>query len=207
MGDAKEYQLAISPPWLLGPYGEGWMIFQGLLKEAHIEGAREALVQRFVLLCAADALDLHGEERQILRAPGETLEQFRARLAISWDAWMKNGTPGGVLEQLAPVGIVDATITEGASIDPSMPSTWATWYLTIRPPHPFTDPIVIGLPPVGSGRAVGDGWLVGFATDAAIAYTRAVIAKWGAAHGLCTGAEIYDTTGTYTRRLPIPPAS
>lgn len=203
MGDGATYTLAISPPWLLGPYGEGWGLVMGLLKEARAEGAREAVLQRFVQLCAKDALDEHGSERQIPRAPGETLPQYRGRLAIAWDAWEKAGTPAGVLEQLAPAGIESVTLTEGASIDPSVASTWAKWYLTVGNPHPFTDPIILGPTPVGSGRLMGDGWLMGFADGTAIAYTRVIVRKWGAAHAICTGISIIDTGGTYSRRLPV----
>lgn len=204
MGDAKEYQLALSPPWLLGTYGEAWMLVMGLLKEAHIEASREAVVQRFVTYCAADGLDEHGQERQIPRAPGETVEQYRARLMLAWEAWQRAGTPAGILLQLTPAGVTNASIVEHASIDPSISSSWAVWHMVVEMPHPFVDPVILGPAPVGSGRRLGDGSLLGFGSAHAIEYVRAVIKKWNAVHTTCTGLAIYDTTMTYTRRLPVP---
>jgi hypothetical protein len=198
MSDAKDYQLAIAPTWLLGPWGEALMLALGLAKDATIEGAREAAVQRFVRYCAADALDEHGEERQILRAPAELLEQYRARLILAWDAWERAGTPGGILAQLVPVGIEHAEVLEGVSADPSIPSSWAKWYLRVHEPHPFTPPIVYG-----DGREYGDGALYGFGNDFAIAYTRAVVRKWNAAHAHCTGIVIEFSDPAIDVRLPV----
>lgn len=185
MGDAKEYQLAISPTWLLDSRGEAWGIALGLLKEAHIEASRESVVQRFVPWCAADALDEHGSERQIPRAPGEGVEQYRQRLIGAWNAWEQAGRPAGILAQLVPVGIGNAEVVQGVSADPSTPSTWGTWYLRVHEPHPFTPPIYYG-----AGRTYGDGALYGFGSDFALAYTRAVVRKWNASHAKCTGVVV-----------------
>lgn len=203
MGDFVQNEEANSPPWLLGKYGEAWGIVMGLFADAHAEGAREAVVQRFVRLCAADALDEHGEERQILRAPGEDVEAFRQRLILAWDAWEKAGTPGGILEQLVPVGIENAEVIEGVSIDPSTPSSWAKWYLRVHEPHPFTPPILYGAAPAGSGRDYDSGALYGFGDAAALEYVRAVVRKWNAAHAQCTGI-VVELSGppSYEFRLP-----
>lgn len=199
MGSFADYQLSLAPPWLLGPYGEAWHLVLGFVKDAHAEGAREAVVCRFLPYAPLDALDEHGRDRQILRAPGEPIESFRARLLTAWQAWAKAGTGGGILLQLEPAGIVSATITEGASIDPSEASTWAKWYLTVHEPHPFTPPIVWG-----DGHLWGDGWLWGFADDTAIAYARAIIRKWQPAHVLCTGVLVEFSTPPTSVRLPVP---
>lgn len=197
-GDIVDYQLSLCPPWLLDLYGEALELVLGLMKDALAEGAREAVVQRFVRFCAADALRYHGDQVQILRAPGETTEQFRARLLRAWSAWSKAGTGGGILLQLEPVGIGSATITEGASVDPSVTSSWAKWYLTVHEPHPFTRPITYG-----SGHTYGDGALYGFGDDFAIAYVRAVIRKWQPAHVLCTGVVVEFSAPLIDVRLPV----
>ncbi len=198
-GDVVDYQVSLAPTWLQKGYGEALMLVFGLVADATAEGAREAVAQRFIRFCAADALGLHGKQVQILRAPGETTEQYRVRLQQAWDAWSKAGTGGGILLQLEPAGIVSATIHEGDSIDPDVPDSWAKWWLEVNEPHPFTPPITYG-----SGRTYGDGALYGFGDDHAIAYVRAVIRKWQPAHVLCTGVLVHFTTPPIDVRLPVP---
>lgn len=197
-GDLVDHQLSLCPPWLLERYGEALQLVLGLAKDAIAEGAREAVVQRFVRHCAADALKHHGSERQIFRAPGESLEAYRTRLIQAWEAWSKAGTAAGILLQLEPAGVTNATITEGASIDPAVTSSWAKWYLTAHEPHPFTPPITYG-----SGHVYGDEALYGFGDDHAIAYVRAVIRKWQPAHVLCTGVLVEFSIPLINVRLPV----
>lgn len=199
LGDVKDFVQSLAPTWLSKGFGEALMLMFGLIADAHAEGAREATAQRFILHCAADALNLHGKQVQILRAPGETTEQFRARLAAAWEAWSKAGTGGGILLQLEPAGVTSATIHEGDSIDPDVPASWAKWWLEVSDPHPFTPPITYG-----SGRRYGDGALYGFGDGSAIAYTRAVIRKWQPAHVLCTGVLVHFSAPAIDIRLPVP---
>lgn len=48
MGSHADYQLSLCPPWLLAAWGEAWHLVQGLVKDSHAEGAREAVAMRFV---------------------------------------------------------------------------------------------------------------------------------------------------------------
>lgn len=198
-GDIVDHQLAHCPPWLLAKYGEALELALGLAKDAIAEGARWAVAQRLVLHCGADALQLHGRQLGIFRAPGETTAQYRERLARGWEAWRWAGTARGILEQLEPVGILDAEIFEAVSVDPSVASSWATWYLRVHEPHPFTPPITWG-----DGHTWDDGWLWGFGDDAALAYVRAVIRKWQPAHVLCTGVVVEFSSPATEVRLPVP---
>lgn len=198
-GDVVDYQISLCPPWLLAQYGEAWQLAFGLAKDSIAEGARESVVQRFIRHSSADALAFHGRQVGIFRAPGESTEQYRTRLTQTWQAWSKAGTPAGILLQLEPAGITNAEIFEGVSVDPSVPSSWATWYLRVHEPHPFTPPITYG-----SGGTYGGGALYGFGNATAIEYARAVIRKWQPAHALCTGIVVEFSSPACEVRLPVP---
>lgn len=200
-GDVVDYQLSLCPPWLLEVYGEALQLVLGLAKDAIAEGAREAVVQRFIAYCSADALPLHGGQVQIFRAPGEMVEQYRVRLAQAWRAWSKAGTAAGIALQLEPAGLTSVTFHEGDSIDPDVAASWAKWWLEVSEPHPFTPPITYG-----SGRTYGDGALYGFGDDHAIAYVRAVIRKWQPSDVLCTGVLVHFSVPLIDIRLPVPSA-
>lgn len=197
MADVKDYVRAIAPPWLLAAYGEALLLVLGLIGDAHGEGTREAVALRFVDAAPLDALDDHGADRQIARAPGEGLEAFRQRLLQAWDAWALAGTGAGILLQLEPAGITSATIVEGASADPSVPSTWATWYVRVHEPHPFVAPFLWG-----AGRDWGDGWLWGFGAPDVIEYARAIVRKWRPAHAHSTGIVVEFSSPTVDVRIP-----
>lgn len=198
MADVKDYVQALMPTWLLGPMGEALTLVYGLIADAHAEGTREAVALRFVDFAPLDSLDDHGSDREILRAPGEGLEAFRARLMQAWDAWAQAGSPGGILLQLGPAGVAAAVLVEGASIDPEIPASWGRWYLDVSEPHPFTPPVVWG-----GGQEWGDGWLWGFGDATALEYVRRVIRKWEPARTLCTGIRIEFSSPATFVRLPV----
>jgi hypothetical protein len=214
-GDCKTYQLALCPPWLLGAQGEAWELIQGLIKDAHAEGTREAVALRFIPYCPLDALAVHSAERQIERAPGEEIEIFRARLRGAWDAWSKAGTEEGILMQLAAAGITTADAVEGMTEwgggftwgDGTIWGyvhvgvTWGSFVWGEETWGEFLGPMtwarwfLIVEPPHpftppqlwGAGWLWGDATRWGFGNDALMEFVRRVIRKWQPAHVVCLG--------------------
>jgi hypothetical protein len=54
--------------------------------------------------CTEDALALVGRERRLPRYPGETVEQYRARVHDAWDAWEFAGSDKGIIGQMQAAG-------------------------------------------------------------------------------------------------------
>lgn len=98
----REYQSAhdVRPPWHGGDPGDRWHYALGTIKDAMADSAEIAARQRLISECAADALPLHGESLGWPRAPGETVEEYRARLLQSpyLEEWRGRNT--GIIDAL-----------------------------------------------------------------------------------------------------------
>jgi hypothetical protein len=77
-----------SPPWLLGQWGGRYVDALGGLVDVTALGssgaAGEAGKSHSVLLVADDGLPLHGVDRWLFRALGESAASWRARLSGNW---------------------------------------------------------------------------------------------------------------------------
>lgn len=92
----EEYQRALMPAGMAGPYGLAWATARGATKDALALEAKEAVKARLVDIAPPDALPRLGADRGIARAPGEGFDSWRARIAGAWESWSWLGTRYGI---------------------------------------------------------------------------------------------------------------
>lgn len=92
----EQYQRALMPAGMAGPYGLAWAAAQGATKDGLALDAKEAVKARFVDLAPPDALPRLGSDRGIARAPGEGADSWRDRIAGAWESWSWVGTRYGI---------------------------------------------------------------------------------------------------------------
>jgi len=187
----SEYEVELAPPWLRGLWGERWHQAMGLVKDALAEGALQAVKARFLRGSPSDSLSYAGTDRQIERAPGESDDNYRARLQKAFTTWRLAGTNKGIIEALKVIGFPSVTIFENkdwaASPDPT--AWWLFWVMLLSP-LPFDGPWKLG-----DGTKLGEKPLgFGSAKDAALLeLIRRVIRKWKAAHTILgKGIAVFD---------------
>lgn len=100
-----EWILEIAPPWLLGDNGKTFLRSIGTFTDVHLDGLRQAVRARFVRLAPVDALSKVGWERLLERAPSESDNAYRTRLASAWDLHQLDGTVAGIKEMFRPLGV------------------------------------------------------------------------------------------------------
>lgn len=97
----RSYQTTNGPPWMLGPQGIKWQAGLGDIKDKLLGSLRTAIKYRFPTYAKDDpsgqALALIGADRLLDRAPGESDDDYAARLRMAWEAWQRAGTPLGLL--------------------------------------------------------------------------------------------------------------
>lgn len=98
-----DYQRALMPAGMAGPFGLAWAEAQGAAKDALAEEARDAVKARFVDLAPVDALGRLGADRDLERSPIEDDEDYRARLAQAFELWGWAGTHYGYASALSLV--------------------------------------------------------------------------------------------------------
>jgi hypothetical protein len=172
--------IELAPPWLRGRWGEAWNGTVGLAMDMVAEGAMQAVKARFIKGAPSDALPYAGTDRQIERAPGESDDQYRARLLGAFETWRLAGTNKGITTALAVIGYPNARVFESHDWFPGNPRWWRFW-VVIDPPHGFTtwkvgDGTKLGMKLLGLDKA-GD--------KSAVDLLRRVVRKWKAAHTVC----------------------
>jgi len=80
-----------------GLHVAGWI---GICLDASIDAVTEALLARWVQYCHDDALPYAGADAALPRLLGETLVQWRQRIARRWETWRSAGTAAGLEAQL-----------------------------------------------------------------------------------------------------------
>jgi len=207
------YVVALAPPWLRGKWGERWHEAEGLLLDMVAEGAVQAVKARLLGAGPDDALPYAGNDRQIERAPGESVESYRARLLGAFETWRRAGTNKGILVALAVIGYPTAAIYESHDWFPLDPAWWRFW-LVLDPPSGFSSW------KLGDGTKLGDKLVgldkLGADAKAALTLLRRVVRKWKAAHTLCvkiivvlsgkligTGWKLGDGTKLSTKSISV----
>lgn len=103
-------QPAALPLWLRGAESDDesqGVAFErsfGKTKDDALAVLKDAVKARWPAFAAPDALPLMGNDRRILRAPGEQDDAYAARLETAHDLWLWGGTPTGILNLLVPYG-------------------------------------------------------------------------------------------------------
>lgn len=93
-----------SPGWLLGPYGQAWLLAMASGKDFISQAVRDAIACRMPLVAPPDALPLIGEERGLPRGPGESAAGYAVRLTQALVSWQWAGTPYGLLTAMYLAG-------------------------------------------------------------------------------------------------------
>lgn len=101
----------LAPGWLQGYWGQRLLGICVLVADIVSEGASEAIRAPWLAESTSpdDCLSLKGEEYMMPRYPGETAEQYRARLLAVWETWPYAGSAQAIETQLAAAGF-DATV-------------------------------------------------------------------------------------------------
>lgn len=206
-GSYREHQPLVRPAFHGGPTGEAWAQSLGVLKDSIELLARQARRQRWLSLCAEDALARHGQFRGWSRVSGETVAQYRTRLRAWWQLALWQGTAKGIIDAFALLGMSNVEVREAISAYVSGGSPWGRYTgvgrqrqfaVVVRQPHPFgTDgTFIVGTSLVGTG-------VLGMTGDPSlIKAVREIVRRMRPAHAYCPeiivvlAGDITDGTGT-----------
>jgi hypothetical protein len=106
------------PPWLAGPWAR--KLLDAIFGQADASSNRvlqAGMAPRLRRNPPEDALPVIGWERGMPRYPGETREQYRARLDGAWDAWSRGGSALAIVDQLEAAGLPGAQIFRASQWD------------------------------------------------------------------------------------------
>lgn len=122
-----QWALDNCPPWLRGEWGEKLItaigkVFDHAYNTVFEAGAAGSLDAPTF---PADALALVGHERNIERYPGETNDEYKARVKGAWESWIQAGTMRLVTE-LEYLGLT-AEIKEMHTLDWDWDGDSANW--------------------------------------------------------------------------------
>lgn len=200
----REYQPATRPPWHAGEDGYKWSEALGVVKDGVAEGATAAVRQRWLSLCAEDALAIHGAARGWPKVNGESSAQYRARLRGWWSLAQKVGTATGIIEAFGLLGMSNVEVKEsftsgwGRSGGDAGKQRWI--WVVIRHPHPFGTDFNFRW---GDGTNWGDGHVYGADGDGSLLEAmRWIIRKMRPLHAHCPeiiavlAGDIVDGTNT-----------
>lgn len=131
---------SLMPTSLQGPYGQSFARAHGIVLDYLAQRARNSVMQRLPLSCAADALGAIGTERgidlgQSLERPtAESLADYRERVREAWTLWRFGGCPIGMLVAFAVQGYYPEIVCANGNVYSVAPGafgsgTWAaeTW--------------------------------------------------------------------------------
>lgn len=185
-GESSNWRDAVSklvPGWLQEHWGERLVGYVALLMDVTTVGLGEALRAPWLReeTSPDDVLPLVGNERRLPQYPGETNDQYRARLIDSWNAWAVAGNQSAVVSQLeAAFPGITVEIKRNDDWDwDGDPDNWSRFWVIIHN-HPWT-----ASPGWGAGGTWGDGGVRGLsATREEIRTLRSIIQQWKAAESL-----------------------
>lgn len=207
----SDYQFALQPPHLSGPWGEKWARSFGLLKDGLSRSFVYAVKARFVSVCPEDGLAYIGWERDLERGPSESASSYRIRLKNAWVDYEWMGTDKGIADNLAVLGITATIVRDRGKSwirDTSLPylgsyvslgatafthdsndpgDVWGRmWIIITDPPwsriESYTDLAAL-YPTWGDWSAAGIGWGLTASLDE-IGRIRRIAKKWTGSHAL-----------------------
>ncbi len=185
--DFDDFQVTYAPSWLQGVNGQLWNRVLGLMKQATVEAAKEAVKARFAATAPLDALHVLLEDRGLDPAWRESETSVRTRIKRAWSTWQKAGTKAGMGEALELAGYTNYEIREQPQ-DGTL--GWWQFEVWLFPPFPWTDDYL------ADGRWDDAGvWDDGgvWAPDLPpedLARLRLIVRKWKPTHAECRGIVI-----------------
>lgn len=106
----KDYQPAIQPGFLRGPYGTAWGKALGVIKDYFSDLVKQGIQQRWAGLAQAEALAMIGAERGIPQGPLESTQTYVDSLLAAWQEWELAGTPWAILALVNFLGYPDVYV-------------------------------------------------------------------------------------------------
>lgn len=202
----------VSPPWLQDHWGYRFMYTLAIQIDATAEALRQGVLARMPGFGTVEALPYIGNDKQILRGPGESNESFIARVQATLTTWKIAGNALSVISQLVGYispevariryvvtgldennnAVADWITVEAGSVTfyRANPSNWDwdgaannfRWWLIVYPGYGVFD----NRKTWGDGHFYGDGTVWGFVGLESIANDfRSMIKKWKCAGTQC----------------------
>ena len=128
-----------APAWLRGFFGAGYLQSIGLVFDAIVQSAYDAILQRMPSYATPDGLLQIAIERHMERGPRESEAHHREKLRNAWTYWRLAGQAIGLQLYLNASGYPNVEVIEawqcGLTAD-----GWATFWVVIKQPHAFWVP-------------------------------------------------------------------
>jgi hypothetical protein len=108
----NDYFIKLVPDHLRDEWGRRWWGAISAQTDLLAEGAAQALRAGWLNgeILPRDVLELCGRDKGLPQYPGETQEDYQARLLQAWDIWPLAGTAACIETNLRAAGFTDATV-------------------------------------------------------------------------------------------------
>lgn len=100
----------LNKQFLNGPFGRAWQRTLGQLFDESVNRLVQARVARLPSFCPEDALQYIGSERQLERAFGESISDYREVLRTAWTIWATGGSAQVHISSLGRMGFGSVTV-------------------------------------------------------------------------------------------------
>jgi len=159
--DFREYAKSLAPFFLSYVMGEKLVGWIGLMSDLLVEGAQQATLagSQFSTMFPPDALALVGSERHLPQYPGESYDQYFARVWGAWEIWEQAGSDIGIIAQYAAYGATCEVINNWDWDWDGHPEKSRTWHMLTD--HGIGAPLVLG-----DGHILGGGSTLGSSASA-----------------------------------------
>lgn len=199
--DYDDFQVTYARSWLGGPNGSLWQRVLGLMKQATLEAAKEAVKARFAATAPLDALPYLLEDRNLDPAWREGESSVRARIRAAWSTWQKAGTKAGMIEALELAGY-DANRIEIREQPQDGTLGWWQFEIWLYAPFPWTDEYLTDGrwddPGVWSDGGV---WAFDLPPED-LARVRLIVRRWKGTHAECRRIVIVHAGETWDATAP-----
>lgn len=193
--DYAVWQIDKAPAWLSTGAGADWWEFWGDLKDEWARAAKEAIKARFPSLAAYDALECQAFDRTTERYPTETETKFRVRLTETFDRYLWQGTPQGVIDAAAAMpGVEEVTYFEAWEWDAGLDGDewkWARFWVVLDVDDTWAEAAVFEADDAETFDSADTTLLFDLRAEQEwLAFLRRQVRRWKAAHARCEAALI-----------------
>ncbi len=103
-------RVSLNKQFLNGPWGRAWLSTLGRLMDESVNRLVQARVARLPSFCPEDGLQYIASERQLERAFGESIGDYREILRTAWSIWAMGGSTQAHINSLGRMGFGSVTI-------------------------------------------------------------------------------------------------